>query len=68
MCESAAYLMKGKQEEILFEDVDLFESEGDQIRLVNIFGEEKKILARIISFSLVDHKIVLEPLDSLLEE
>ena len=62
MCEATAYLLTDGQEEILLKSVDLLESEGDHIRLVNIFGEEKKIMARIKSLSLVDHKIFLEPL------
>ena len=60
MCESTAYLIVNGQEEMVLESVDSFESEGDQIRLVNIFGEEKKIKARIKALSLVDHKIILE--------
>ena len=61
MCEATAYIMRDGKEEMYFESVDLFESEAEQIRLVNIFGEEKRIKARIKSLSLVDHKIILEP-------
>ena len=64
MCESTAYLLKDGQEEALLEGVDLLESEGGEIRLVSIFGEEKRVAARIKSLSLVDHKIILEPLDT----
>ena len=60
MCESTAYLIVNGQEEMVLESVDSFESEGNQIKLVNIFGEEKKIQARIKALSLVDHKIILE--------
>jgi predicted RNA-binding protein len=45
------------------ESVDLLENEGDEIRLVDIFGEEKRIKARIKRFALVNHRIVLEPLE-----
>lgn len=61
MCEATVYLLKNGQEETILESVDLFESDGDQIRLVNIFGEERKVKAKIKSLSLVDHKILLEP-------
>ena len=64
MCEATAYLLKNGEEEIIIESVDLCESEEGQIRLVNIFGEEKKVKARIKELSLVDHKIILEPLNS----
>jgi predicted RNA-binding protein len=30
--------------------------------LVDLFGEEKRIKARVKRLSLVDHKIILEPL------
>lgn len=62
MCESAAYLLKDGQEELLLEAVDVLEAGEDFIRLVNIFGDEKRIRARVRSLSLVDHKIILEPL------
>ncbi|MFC1864019.1 CooT family nickel-binding protein [Thermodesulfobacteriota bacterium] len=63
MCESNAFLVKDGQEDILLESVDMFESDGDLIKLQNIFGEEKKIRGRIKSISLIDHKIFIEPLD-----
>ena len=64
MCEATAFILKDGQEEILLESVEHFESEGDQIRLVSIFGEEKRIDARIKALSLVEHKIILEPVNS----
>ena len=60
MCEATAYLLKNGKEEIILEDVDLFEADDGQIKLVSIFGEEKKVKARIKTLSLVDHKIILE--------
>lgn len=62
MCEAAAYLLKDGEEELLLESVDLLESEGSQIKMINIFGEQKEVKAKIKALSLVDHKIVLEPL------
>ena len=62
MCEAAAYLLKDGEEELLLESVDHLESEGSQIKIINIFGEQKKVKAKIKALSLVDHKIVLEPL------
>ena len=60
MCQSTAYLLKNGNEEIVLESVDLFEVDGDLIRLVDIFGEEQRLKAKIRSLSLVDHKILLE--------
>jgi len=62
VCESNAYILKDGEEELVLEDVDIMESDGDQIRIKNIFGEEKMLKARIKRLSLVDHKILLEPI------
>ena len=59
MCEAAAYVLKDGQEELLLPDVDIVEPEGDSLRLINIFGEQKVIKAAIHSMNLVNHKILL---------
>ncbi len=61
MCEASAYLAKDGKEELFLEAVDILEPEGDKLRLVNIFGEQKIIKAKIKRMSLVNHKIILEP-------
>jgi predicted RNA-binding protein len=60
MCEAAAFILRDGKEELLLESVDLLEPENGKIRLVNIFGEQKTIVARIKQLSLVNHKIILE--------
>ena len=62
MCQSSAYMDINGQEELVMEDVDLFEASDERVRLINIFGEEKELKARIKHLYLVDHKIVLESL------
>lgn len=62
MCESAAYVLKEGKEEKILDSVDLLETEGDRVRLVSLFGEEKIVKGRVKVLSLVDHRIVLEPL------
>jgi predicted RNA-binding protein len=59
MCEAAAYILKNGQEELILQDVDLIEPEGDNLRLVNIFGEQKILKASILSLNLVNHKVIL---------
>ncbi len=59
MCEAAAYIIRNGQEELLLEDVDLIEPEGDHLRLVSIFGEQKIVKATIQSLNLVNHKVIL---------
>ena len=61
MCESTAYLLKDGREEMVFQDIESLENSGNEIKLVSTFGEEKVIRARVKRFSLVDHKILLEP-------
>lgn len=62
MCEANAYLLKGENEELVMEAVDVIEPQGDEIYLRSIFGEQKFLKARLKTTSLVDHKILLEPL------
>jgi predicted RNA-binding protein len=59
MCEAAAYILKNGKEELLLQDVDVIEPEGDNLRIVNIFGEQKIVRAAIHSLNLVDHKVIL---------
>jgi predicted RNA-binding protein len=60
MCEAAAYLLKpGGQEELFLADVDVIEPDGDSLRLVSIFGEQKTIKADIHSLNLINHKVYL---------
>jgi predicted RNA-binding protein len=60
MCEAAAYIIRNGQEELFLEDVDVIEPEGDNLRLVSIFGEQKIIKATIQSLNLVNHKVILK--------
>ncbi|HUU80965.1 MAG TPA: CooT family nickel-binding protein [Acidobacteriota bacterium] len=62
MCESAAYFFVDGKEELVLESVHLLESAEDQIHLTDMYGERKILRARIKSLSLVEHKIILEPL------
>ena len=59
MCEAAAYMLKNGREELVLQDVDVIEPEGENLRLVNIFGEQKVLKASILSLNLVNHKVLL---------
>ncbi|MBU4234622.1 MAG: CooT family nickel-binding protein [Desulfobacterales bacterium] len=59
MCEASAYVLRNGQEELLLSDVDIIEQDGDDLRLVNIFGEQTVIKADIQRLNLVNHKIIL---------
>jgi predicted RNA-binding protein len=60
MCEANVYLVEEKETKLIMEAVDTVEPEGDGIKLVSIFGDQKIIKARIHSLSLVDNKIYLK--------
>lgn len=59
MCEANAYLITDTGETLVMESVDEVSPEGDGLKLVNIFGEQKFLRAVIDSLSLVDHKVFL---------
>ena len=61
MCEANAYILRDNKEELILESVDLVEPQDDSnFRLVDIFGGQKIIKARLKQMNLVDHKIIFE--------
>ena len=60
MCEANAYIIRDGEEELVMEAVDKIEPEDDGLRLVNVFGDQKFLHARIDDLSLVNHKIFLK--------
>ena len=60
MCEAHAYLLKGSTEEKILESVDLVEFEGEEVRLINIFGEQKTLKARLSRYNSREGKLVFE--------
>ena len=65
MCEANAYLVDGDEKTLIMESVDSVEPEDDGLKLMNIFGEQKFVKARIYSLALVDHNIYLSPIGGL---
>jgi predicted RNA-binding protein len=61
MCEANAYIIKGDEKELIMESVDTVAPEGDGVRLISIFGDQKFIKGTIHSLALVDHNIILKP-------
>ena len=60
MCEANAYLISDNEETLIMESVDDILPEGDGLKLVNIFGEQKFLRATIYALSLVEHKVFLK--------
>ncbi len=62
MCDANAYLVKDGAEEVLLQSVDLVEMDGDEAKLVNIFGERKIVRARLVLFDNSQGRLVFEPI------
>jgi len=61
MCEAHAYLLTEQGPDKVMENVISLRYEGDQVVLVDLFGDEVRLPARIKEVALLDHKIYLEP-------
>ena len=61
MCEAHAYVISEGKEEKVLESVDLVELDGDEVKLINIFGEQKSLRARLTLYNNSERKIVFEP-------
>ena len=62
MCDANAYLLTDGAEEMLLESVDLVEQDGDEVKLINIFGEQKVVRARLKLFDNSQGKLLFEPI------
>jgi len=62
MCESSVFLIERDGEKLIVENVELVEAHDGQVSLIDLFGDKKEIKGRVKSLSLVDHKILIEPL------
>jgi predicted RNA-binding protein len=60
MCEAHAFVLKDGKEEMVLENVDLVDLEGDEVRLVSIFGEQKTLKARLKQYNNSERKILFE--------
>lgn len=60
MCEAHAYILKDKEEKKILESVDVVEFDGDEIRLVNIFGEQKTLKGRLARYESTGGKLIFE--------
>jgi predicted RNA-binding protein len=63
MCEANAFIVQDEQEVKLLESVDELEVHGEEIKLINIFGEQKIIRGKFRRYNNSERKIVLEPLE-----
>lgn len=61
MCEASAYILRNDKEELILKSVDVLEpKDNGEFLLVDIFGSQKTVKAKLKRMNLVDHKIVFE--------
>ena len=59
MCEAAVFLDRDGDLEKVMDDVVEVRPEGDKMLLVDVFGEQKLVSARLKEAELMDHRIIL---------
>lgn len=60
MCDLKAYLKMDGREDLVLEAVNLIRSEGGEVLLRNLFGEEKRIKGEIREVSLAKNRLLIE--------
>jgi predicted RNA-binding protein len=60
MCQTVAYVIEEGKEVPVLEDVISASPEGGNIRMVNLFGEEKIVPGRIKRIDLLTHRILIQ--------
>ena len=63
MCDINAFVLKSGVEEKVLENVDLVEKTPDGMRLVNIFGEERILNAKIVLYNNSEKRMVFQPIE-----
>ena len=63
MCEAHAFVLKDGEEKKLMENVDQVEMDGDVIKIINIFGEQRILKGKIRSYNNSERKILLESIE-----
>jgi len=64
MCQSDVYIIEGGEEKLLMKETAWIEYADDGLILRNDFGEQKTVPARLKVADLVQHRIVLEPIET----
>ncbi len=61
MCDLNAYVRNNGREELVLESVNLIRSEGGEVVLRNLFGEEKRVAGEVREVSLTKNRVIVEP-------
>ncbi len=60
MCDLKAYVKVNDKEELLLEAVNQVRTEGAEVIIRNLFGEEKRVRGAVREVSLVKNRLVVE--------
>jgi predicted RNA-binding protein len=60
MCQQNAYVIRNDQKNMIMESVVKVEAEGEDVRLVSVFGEQKTVHGIIHALALNDGEILLK--------
>lgn len=60
MCDLKAYVRKEGREELVLEAVNQLRTEGDEVVLRNLFGEERRVRGEVREVSLTKSRVLLE--------
>jgi predicted RNA-binding protein len=59
MCQTTAYIIENGEEVALLSDIVSVVPEEGQVRMINLFGEERKVAGRIKQIDLLAHKLII---------
>jgi predicted RNA-binding protein len=62
MCDINVFVIQKGVEEKVLENVDLIEEVAEGMRLVNIFGEERTLKAKMIRYDNSAKRMIFQPL------
>jgi predicted RNA-binding protein len=61
VCDLKAYILNNDKEELLLESVNHIRSEGGEVVLRNLFGEERRVQGDVREVSLVKNRVLVVP-------
>lgn len=62
MCDVNVFVLKNGIEEKVLENVDVIEEVAGGMHLVNIFGEERTLKARMVLYNNSEKRMVFQPI------
>ncbi|MDD5747864.1 MAG: CooT family nickel-binding protein [Actinomycetota bacterium] len=59
MCEASVYTVRDGERNLVMENVVSIRPEGEKVILVDIFGDQKVLAAKIEKVDLLEHEVIL---------